>query len=278
MSPPVHLARPLLVAVATDKYLTPTTPFPDPDYLVGIPDPMYGQDITSGVGRAAPTGHSVGTTPADLKPKMRKLLDIFATKDRSGMAKRLFNAFLTDMSRPPEYFDDRSLNAAASVHTNIDVFCSASLSAPNSHHKAATGRTRIHQALKAANWDITKVKIPTDLGVPAFNLGSKALGTEDFANGLGLMINGVQHVYVLATHYAHDATSNRYAITLRFLLYDVFGLDDDDLKEFGAQSDSVFSSNAAIGITAWWQLQHQHGYAPLVTRAVVDRTYEAPAT
>jgi hypothetical protein len=278
MSALAHLARPLLVAVATDKYLTPTTPFPDPDYLVGIPDPMYGQDISFGVRRAAPKGHSVGTAPADLKPKMRKLLDIFASKDRSGMAKRLFDAFLTDSSRPPEYFDDRSLNAAATVHTNIDVFCSASLSAPNSHHKAATGRTRIHQALRAANWDINKVSIPTDLGVPAFNLGSKAFSTDDFANGLGLMINGVQHVYVLATHYSHDATSNRYSITLRFVLYDVFGLDDDDLREFGATSDSVFSSSAAIGITAWWQLQHQHGYAPLVTRVIVDRTYEAPAT
>jgi hypothetical protein len=47
--------------------------------------------------------------------------------------------------------------------------------------------------------------------------------------------------------------------------YDVFGLDDDDLREFGAASDSFGSSTASVGITAWWQLQHQHGYAPLVT-------------
>jgi len=42
--------------------------------------------------------------------------------------------------------------------------------------------------------------------------------------------------------------------------------------------DSMFSSSAAIGITAWWQLQHQHGYAPLVTRIILDKTYESPAT
>ncbi|TVR60425.1 MAG: hypothetical protein EA420_14215 [Candidatus Competibacteraceae bacterium] len=119
--------------------------------------------------------------------------------------------------------------------------------------------------------------MPAGLGVPAFNLGSKAFSTKDFNNGLGLMINGVQYVYVVATHYNYDSVTKKYCITLKFIFYDVFGLDDDDLKEFGASSDSVFSSSAAIGITAWWQLQHQHGYAPLVTRIVLERTYEAPA-
>src|SRR4029077_17888898 len=98
------------------------------------------------------------------------------------------------------YFDDADLNAAAAAHSNIKFFCGAALSAPNTPFQAA-GKTRIHQALKQANWDITKLIAPTDLGVPAFNKGSKMQSTEDFGNGLGLMINGVQHVYVVATHY-----------------------------------------------------------------------------
>lgn len=64
---------------------------------------------------------------------------------------------------------------------------------------------------------------------------------------------------------------------MRFIFYDVFGLDDDDLKEFGAKSDGIFSSSASVGITAWWQLQHQHGFAPLVTRIIVNKRYEVPA-
>jgi hypothetical protein len=32
-----------------------------------------------------------------------------------------------------------------------------------------------------------------------------------------------------------------------------------------------------FGITAWWQLQHQYGYAPLVTRVVVEQSFEVPA-
>ena len=91
-----RLPIPKLVAVATDTYLTPTTPFSDNDNLQGVIAPKYGQDITNAYRRIAPKGQNVGDTPAVLKPKMRKLLPIFARGDKSGMATRLFNAFLQD--------------------------------------------------------------------------------------------------------------------------------------------------------------------------------------
>src|SRR5581483_6304560 len=82
------LPRPRVVAIAKDTYLTPKYPFPDASNLPGAGAPMYGQDITSAVGRLAPKGQSVGTTPAMLQPKMEKLLAVFASGDRSGMARR----------------------------------------------------------------------------------------------------------------------------------------------------------------------------------------------
>jgi len=182
---------------------------------------------------------------AILKPKMRKLLTLFANNDKSGMSTRLFNAFLSKRSSVI-YFDDRALNLSATNHQNIKDFCSFAMSAPNSRH-ISQGKTRIHQALRNANWDIKKLIAPTDLGVPAFNLGSKAFGTGDFNNGLGVMINGVQYVYVVALKYHYDKDKSKYCLKLRFIFYDVFGLDDDDLKEFGASSDGVFSSIAAVG-------------------------------
>jgi len=273
---PQQLRAPLLVAVATDKYLTPSVPFADKDHMPLIKAPMYGQDITSAYNRVAPGKQSVGTTAAELKPKMRKLLTTFASGDRSGMATRLFNAFLQDTCRPVRYFDDAALNAAARAHPNIQYFCDATVSAPNSPHQSV-GKVRLHQALQSAGWDLGKINQPRDLGVPAFNAGDKAWTTGDFDNGLGVMINGVQHVYVIATHYTHDPKAKRYSLRLKYLFYDVFGLDDDDLREYGASSDSLFSSAAGVGITAWWQLQHQFGYAPLVTRIVVEKTYEAAA-
>ena len=46
----------------------------------------------------------------------------------------------------------------------------------------------------------------------------------------------------------------------------MFGLDDKDVQEYGA--DGGYDSDAAEGISAWWQLQHQHNYAPLITRTI----------
>ncbi len=64
------------------------------------------------------------------------------------------------------------------------------------------------------------------------------------------MINGIQYAYVVATNYQYDVKAGRYCIGLRFLFYDVFGLDDDDLEEFGAKDDSAPAFDAPLGITA----------------------------
>lgn len=291
------LLQPKVVAIATDKYLKPSIPFPDAVNLPRMFVPKYGQDITSSVGRGAPDSQSVGKTAEELKIKMQKLLPIFASGDKSGMAKRLFDLFLRKQSAVI-FFEDPALNLAAADHANVKDFCGRALSAPNSAHVSG-GKTRIHQALRDANWDIDKITIPTDLGVPAFNTGTKAIRTGDFSNGLGVMINSVQYAYVLAKNYHYDKREGKYCITLKFIFYDVFGLDDDDLaeydlSEYGARSGSVrvpvlpfvpipvpiavsVEVPAAAGVIAWWQLQHQHDYKPLVTRIVVEKTYEVPA-
>jgi hypothetical protein len=268
----------MIVAVARDHYLKPTYPFADPIHLPGLTPPKYGQDFKFGYARAAPKGHDVGKTPAVLIPKMRRLLDRFAAGDKSGMAKRLFDAFL--MKRADvSYFDDVSLTGAAAKHPNIECFCAAALAAPGSP-APPPGKTRIHQALKAANWDIANLVAPTDLGVPALNEGTAGMHTGDYDNGLGLMINGIQYVYVLAHGYAYDPKEAKYWIALKYIFYDVFGLDDDDLDEYGDKEDGLMSMStfAGVGITAWWQLQHQHAYAPLVTRIVLKKTFEVSAT
>lgn len=261
---------PRLVASATDTSLTPSNPFPDVVNLPATSVSRYGQDITFGLGRPAPQGHDVGATPAILDPKMRQLLGQFASADTSGMARRLFNTFLLPQ-RGVTYFDDTALNTAASSHPNILHFMSASLGGPSA--PPASGVIRIHQALRTAGWDLRRLVAPTDLGVPAFNAGTSYFASGDFGNGLAVMINGVQYAYVLATHYRHDAAASRYTIRLRYIFYDVFGLDDDDLLEYGSMQDGMMSSTAGVGITAWWQLQHQHGYAPLVTRIIIDREF-----
>ena len=57
---PLAAITPKIVAVATDRYLTPSVAFPDPANLPGPPVPRYGQDITYGQGRPAPRGKPSG--------------------------------------------------------------------------------------------------------------------------------------------------------------------------------------------------------------------------
>jgi hypothetical protein len=159
-----RLAPPRVVALARDSYLAPTTPLADSIHLPASFTPRYGQDISSGYGRAAPDGQSVGTTPAELKPKMQKLLSIFAAGDRTGMAGRLLSAFLQKRSKV-SYFDDGSLNSAAAGHKNIEHFCDVALSGPPT--PPPPGKKRIHQALKDAGWDIKKLIAPSDLTWPS---------------------------------------------------------------------------------------------------------------
>ncbi len=269
---PTPVAPPKVVAIATDTTVVQSNPSIDPS--LPVPAPKYGQDFLYGNGRAAPGGRSVGKTPAELKPKMEKLVKLFASKDTTGMAQRLFDLFLQKQSTI-YYFDDRDLNAKAAAHPNIQYFCDAAMGGPS--RPPGPGKTRIHQALRAANWDINKLVAPTDLGVPAFNNGSSWSGSEDWGNGLKVMINGVQFVYVIATHYCLEPAGGQYTIKLKYIFYDVFGLDDTDLERFGINPYSPFHSDEAIGITAWWQLQHQHGYAPLVTRIIVEKEYTLAA-
>jgi hypothetical protein len=115
------------------------------------------------LGRAAPGKQSVGTTEAALKPKMEKLLSKFASGDKTGMARRLCTQFLAKQSSV-NYFDDKDLNSAAVAHDNIQYFCNAALGAPYPSPFGTPPRkgvTRIHQALKAASWDVTKTSLAT---------------------------------------------------------------------------------------------------------------------
>ena len=267
----------ILMATAVSSYIARTlrtTRFDDRSNPV-IPIFRLGQDTAFGMGRAAPDGQSVATTVPALKTRMRRLLGIFAANDTDGKARTLMNSFLGH-HRTLMFHSQTRLDAAVNAHANVDYFCEAALGAPG-RRAAAPGVVRIHQRLEQAGWNIQRTVPATGLGPPALNLGNKVLGTGDFGNGLGLMVNDIARVYVIATHYDHYPSQNRYEIRLKYVFFDVFGLDDDDLAEYGASSDWNVS-NAKIGITAWWQLQHQHGFAPLITRMTAERQFEVSTT
>lgn len=266
----ITLWKQRFIAQATDTYLDPKNAFPIHDPGIKDGKLLFGQDLKFGTHGAKRRDKTVGTDENDLQTKCRALVQAFAPDDDSGMAMRLMEAFLTKR-HTVRLFEDDNMNEAIQRHPNFRKFSDLVLSAPGTSG-AHRNRVRVHQALRQANWDINNIPFIDDLGVLAFNEGSKVRGTEDFARGLGLMINGVQYVLVYATAYFYDPSTGTYDLHLKFVMYDVFGLDDDDLDEYGA--DSTWNVSAAMtGITAWWQLQHQFGYAPLVTRAEVTRKF-----
>lgn len=267
------LSKSFLIAKATSSYLRSIKLTEKLKVNGDVLD--LGQDITYSSNRKAPGNRFVGVDVKTLKDKMYELLDEFAEEDKSGMAKRLFDRFLKK-NKSVEVFMDAALNKAIEKHPNFISFSELTLAAPGTKG-ANPKKTRIHHALNKANWDINKVALIDDLGTPAFNLGAKqfwgkARGIKDFGNGLALMINDVSYVFVYVEKYNYNSCKQQYHITLKFILYDVFGLDDNDLIEFGA-STPLDLFDAPQGITAWWQLQHQFNYAPLLTKAVVYRDF-----
>ncbi len=312
-----ELDKPFLIATAVASSIIKQVTLPvNDDVLHGATiDLGLGQDITHSSGRSLPAGcRAADYDEQRLKQAMLGLLNIFASSDSEGTSKRLFNDFLKKQ-REVQIFTDDGLNKAVAQSFNFIGFADLTLGAPqsgfayvksaregNAAREGIGDALRIHQSLRKAGWDINRVKLIEGLGPPAFNRGNQIpfLTSEDWANGLAAMINGVQYVFVYVEGYSYDSCKSEYDITLKFVLYDVFGLDDEDLRKNGLSSSSrsnwqhspfldAFAAagigagaNVAINhlheaaqraITAWWQLQHQFNYVPLLTKAVVYRSY-----
>ncbi len=270
----VHtLVKPFLIAVARDPSIVPRVEYAAKDGSAR--SLALGQDAEHASDRAAPLDYSVGEVESDLKKLVLTLPNIFAVNDSYGMTRRLFDKFLDKQSALVEFEED-ALNKAIEANANFLAFCDLALGVPGTIGADPVNRPRIHQHLAKAGWDINKVSLIEGLGPPAFNLGSKYLLSADYSNGLMIMINGVQHAHIFVENYSYNSCHGSYSITLKFVLYDVFGLDDDDLREFGAPSAWSTNFAGAKGFTAWWQLQHQFNYFPVITKAVVSRTYRIP--
>jgi hypothetical protein len=275
-----RLIKPFLIAKAVDPKLIAITTVPLSDKYIRYGGPLvFGEDINHELDetKPLPTGHSVGSTEIELQEKMVASLGIFANQDKDDKAYRLFEEFLNKNSSV-KFFEDEALNKAIENHENFIDFADRTLAKPGTAG-VDPAKPRIHQALAEAEWDINQVELIGDLGVPAWNK------LADKANGLFVMINGEQYVYVIVDAYEYDSCKQQYDVTLIFALYDVFGLDDEDLKRFGvdgtdtkARFSAHFSTIPEEGITAWWQLQHQFDYTPLVTRVVITKKYTGVPT
>lgn len=304
-----HLEKPMIIGTSVDPVIVnrdPYTPWRDPklDQLLGVTGQpseieilqsgeaglvddtnifLFGDDIKFGVGRK-PTEANIDVSEAGwfsddtkeevLLDRVNDLVDIFATFDFDGVAKRIFDKMFKDKSSKVRYHQDQALNEIASKHGHIEDFMK------NAMQQA--GKHRIHDALKQADWDINQIDPVTRMGlVPAFDHTIKLtplwmFNTGDGTNGLSVAVNSIQHVIMVATGYHYNQCTKRYKLDVTYVLYDVFGIDDLDIIEYGADGGG-WDWDASKGIMAWWQLQHQYNYAPLITRMEFDKSYDVEA-
>ncbi len=234
-----------------------------PSYTV-----TFGQDFEYGQDRAIPNENaSMGDNVEELIQQMEELREEVSGSDVGNLSALLMNRFTAKQSEQLLWSSD-TYNARLSAHENIQHFMEAVLAAPGLAQRGE-GKQGLHQALVAANMDISAVDLIDDLGVPALNVGRRGLfKSGDWANGLAFMVNGIQYVYVFVTDYCYSQQAKTYTITLEYHFFDVFGLDDADVEEYGG---SIF--DASQGVVAWWQLQHQYEYPPLLTRGITSRSF-----
>ena len=232
----------------------------------------FGKDITYGIGGKLPFGDEVSKVEAVLRKTILVLPTTYGNKT-PPMAANEFNAFLTKKS-VPEIYSDPALDKTVASDDNFIAFSDYTLNAPGTSHYDPA-RLRLHQALKINGWNINAVTKLIGLGVLAFDLGIQypPLNSGDYANGLTIMIDTVAHALIFVKDYSYSSGRGNYDIELVFELYDAFGLDDEDMAKAGYKAKIANRFEENRGFTAWWQLQHQFAYAPLVTKVSITRRF-----
>jgi hypothetical protein len=124
-------------------------------------------------------------------------------------------------------------------------------------------------------------KQPIDNKMPVASIDRFAYNSLDnFTDGLLITIDQVSYIEVYLDAIHLDTTPK--TVDLRYVLYDTYGLDDEDLKKYGllannedgraaSPSKDSFKKkfvSTAFGsmFNAWWLLQYQHDCVPFVTK------------
>ncbi len=235
----------------------------------------FNKAITYGTGGTLPFGEEVSSVEADLK---KIILVLPKSYDTTPKAANEFNAFLTKNSTP-QIYTDPDLDKTIAADANFIGFSDFTLNAPGTVHYDPS-RIRLHQALKIHGWNINAVNELSGLRVLAFNAGVQYpyFNSGDAANGLTVMIDTVGHALIFVKDYSYSSARGKYDVELVFDLFDAFGLGDENMARAGYKSTVVNRLEENRGFTAWWQLQHQFAYAPLVTKASITRRFsDVPA-
>ena len=152
----------------------------------------------------------------------------------------------------------------------------------NSFKKAVA--YKIFIKLKSVNWDLNEIK-ENDL-VRFDNVAFNSNANHD--DGLTILIDAVEHIEVFISEFKSES-DGKIHMKLKYVLYDTFGLDLEDLKKFGKRNNNkgnrylldwdegnstkriYIQNNYGLGFSSWWILQHKYNCKPFITKvSIID--------
>jgi uncharacterized protein (TIGR03034 family) len=194
--------------------------------------------------------------PDVLKDYMRELPALFSSGNSSmrNVATSMVEHFLSGSG---DDFSNNTLTQTVYAHSATTRFV-------NNTKQAIINAMENSSGNMASLADTSSfVSTMDNISLPAYNT------TSDYTNGLKICLNGIWGYNIDIT--AYDISDNRYSATIRYTLFDHFGLDDGDVTDSGWYSEFLGHTNQ---FGSWYVLQRYENcnslYKPFVTYVIFE--------
>lgn len=193
------------------------------------------------------------------KYKIKKDYRVVETINLKPVAKNMFNHLYNgDITE----FRNPKLTKAARTHESTRKYVSGVKEQLNDVLKGDTKETKKYKGnIYSLKYKHTIGKARDNLPLIYnidYNTKSPNFSTDDDRfNGLTLMIHDFWGNKVEVTSYTYNKKTGKYSGTLRFTLYDHFGLDNKDMEQKLANKKIASS---VIGFRSWFVLQRYYAY------------------
>ena len=198
--------------------------------------------------------------PPALENYMRQLSYIFTTSDddMTGVADEMIEHFLSGSGT--SYSNDILTNRVRE-HSATIAFVSSTKQLLINELIAANGDL---YSLSQSNSDYKNAA--DEISAPAYNT------TADYVNGLKICLNGIWGYYLEITEF--NVTENTFDGKLKYVIYDHFGLDTNDLSGASAYSSFLSYTNQ---FGSWFILQRYENcaesYKPFITYIEFEESF-----
>ena len=195
-------------------------------------------------------------TPNSLYQSLKNLATYFSNSPLTNVAINMVDKF---MSGDNNSYKNNQLTSSVANHTATRSYITSVISFIKTILSQYNGNlSRLKYYPSSRDDHLLKIMFEeNEIYQPAYST------LNDYINGLAFCLHGLWGNKIEVTSY--NKSGNNYTIKLLFTLYDHFGLDEEDVRNFSSGSISNFIMenflNAPLeGFSAWYILQHNKSY------------------